>query len=260
MKLIVFTLIVSVTLTVITGKSLKPLTYPEGRIVGGKNVTIEEVPYQVALKVGGSPWCGGTIISDIFILTAAHCSKGVSERSLSVHAGSTFPHTYENGNVHRVKRIYVHEKYSSSTLDFDVAILELETPLQFSNTIKSLSLPGKDEFLEENETVLISGWGTLEEGGQLATVLQAVEIPVVNQNVCQQLYSNFLDVTPRMLCAGYIEGGKDHCNGDSGGPVVSNGKVHGIVSWANGCARPNFPGVNTRVTAVREWIRSKIGF
>lgn len=84
-------------------------------------------------------------------------------------------------------------------------------------------------------------------------------MPVVNQEACGKAYEDFGGITDRMICAGHTEGGKDACQGDSGGPLVAEGKLIGIVSWGYGCARPNYPGVYSRVAVARDWIRENAG-
>lgn len=84
-------------------------------------------------------------------------------------------------------------------------------------------------------------------------------MPIVNQTVCSDAYASFGGITDRMICAGLTAGGKDACQGDSGGPLVADGKLVGVVSWGYGCARPNYPGVYSRVAAVRDWITKKTG-
>lgn len=91
--------------------------------------------------------------------------------------------------------------------------------------------------------------------------LRAAIVPIANQDYCNQQYGGM--ITPRMICAGFKEGGKDSCQGDSGGPLVDknreNAQLIGVVSWGNECALPNYPGVYSRVTSVRDWIREVSG-
>lgn len=87
-------------------------------------------------------------------------------------------------------------------------------------------------------------------------MLQGVPVPIVNQKMCADYYKGFGGITQQMICAGYKEGGRDACQGDSGGPLVCNGKLIGCVSWGYGCAVEHYPGVYSRVAAVRDWIQS----
>lgn len=99
----------------------------------------------------------------------------------------------------------------------------------------------------------VSGWGlTYEESTTLSRELRMVEVPIVNQEVCQTIYT----LTNRMICAGWTNGGKDSCQGDSGGPLTVGDKLVGIVSWWYGCARPDKPGVYTRVSSLYQWVQT----
>lgn len=106
--------------------------------------------------------------------------------------------------------------------------------------------------------------GNTQNSSESSRQLRAALVPIVNQEVCKKQYSNFVyAITNRMICAGLKEGGKDACQGDSGGPLVEfetgSPRLIGVVSWGKGCAMPKSPGVYARVTAVREWIKSKTG-
>jgi hypothetical protein len=108
---------------------------------------------------------------------------------------------------------------------------------------------------------LVSGWGATAEGGSSAAILQKVRVPIVSNTTCNAAYGG--GITANMLCAGLVEGGKDSCQGDSGGPLVvpdgSGWRLAGVVSFGNGCARPNFYGVYTRISSFTTWITSQVG-
>ncbi|XP_044734768.1 trypsin-1-like [Chrysoperla carnea] len=254
MKVVVYLTVVSVLVFSTNGNVLKP--YLNGRIFGGKPAKIEEYPYQIQLETNsGSFICGGSIISPTVILTAAHCTNDQTVKSIIVRAGSAI--RGKGGVVKTVKEKYVHEKYSVS--DYDVSLLVLNEDLEFSSSIQSIPLPDESEYLKANKSAVTTGWGISDWGtGLLADNLQQVVEPIVEQEACDNVYLG--GITPRMVCAGYLDlGGTGACFGDSGGPLVSNNKQHGIVSWGSGtCIQKGYPTVYTRVTAVREWIRSKV--
>ncbi|XP_044730887.1 trypsin-1-like [Chrysoperla carnea] len=255
MKSVLNVCIFAILLWIVDSRGVSFRPHLDGRIVGGVDATIEQYPYQVSLQTpSGSHFCGGSVISPSVVLTAAHCVQGSSPSSLTVRAGSTTRGS--GGVVVAVKRIHVHEKYDSKKVDFDVAVLELSQSLTTSNKIKPVKLPEASEYLRAGESSVASGWGALKQGGGAPTTLQAVKLPILDQGVCNNAYGG--GITDRMICAGSLAGGIDSCQGDSGGPLVSNSKQHGIVSWGNGCAQKNYPGVYTRVTAVRAWIKSKV--
>ncbi|KAJ8667871.1 hypothetical protein QAD02_009534 [Eretmocerus hayati] len=224
----------------------------DGRIVGGYPTTIDRHPYQVSLRYKGRHRCGGAIISDEWIITAAHCVKGVVDSYLKVKAGSTLVNG--RGQVSRVRRVFIHDNYSSRSSDFDIAIIRLERRLLFNRRVSPINLPEPDDIFSSGDRVLVTGWGATESSGPSSDQLRAVEVPLVSSHQCQEQYTT-RRITLRMICAGFIgKGGKDACQGDSGGPLVQGGKLVGIVSWGYGCAEPSYPGVYTRITALRSWI------
>uniref|UniRef100_A0A1L8DQW1 trypsin n=2 Tax=Nyssomyia neivai TaxID=330878 RepID=A0A1L8DQW1_9DIPT len=240
--------------------SASVLRPPVHRIVGGKPVNIEEIPYQVSVNYYGQHLCGGSILSDKFILSAAHCIIGGVE-AFSIRSGSNYSTT--EGHVHAVKQIYSHELYDEETTNYDFGIFELAEPITFSDTTRAVSLPEAGEDIEDSTLLKVSGWGATHNHLESNYHVRAVSVPKVSQVTCNAAYKNaFLNpnggdpITEQMFCAGYTEGGKDSCQGDSGGPVVGADNVQvGVVSWGKGCALPKFPGVYAKISAVRDWIR-----
>ncbi|XP_044737119.1 trypsin-3-like [Chrysoperla carnea] len=230
-----------------------------GRIVGGENATIEEFPYQVSLEIDGHHHCGGSILNSTVILTAAHCTHFIKNiETLKVRAGST--KREQGGVVRDIKRIFDHELWNDQTIDYDVSLIVLTESLPFSSSISAITLPEENEYLEAEELAVITGWGTTDANtSELPIILQKAYIPIISQKLCEEIHAKSITVTPRMICAGlYGVGGKGVCHSDSGGPLVSKNKLHGITSWSVGCAEKLYPSVFCRVTAIREWIREKV--
>ncbi|KAF5306571.1 hypothetical protein FQR65_LT07298 [Abscondita terminalis] len=213
------------------------------KIVGGQNTTIEQYPYQLSLLKYGSHFCGATLVKDDVVLTTAHCVENVdkSVSDLAARAGSTYRN--EGGVVINVKKICSHPKFTIN-YDYDVAVLQLEKPYQLSSSIKSIPLQSRGDHVPAGAMGTATGWGALIFDGPPSYVLQEVDVPKIKPIDCENFYLEEI-VTPRMDCYGYKEGNKDVCHGDSGGPVVVNGKVSGISSWGYGCAFPNRPNVYT---------------
>lgn len=213
-------------------------------IVGGQETDITEVPYQVNFRLGGQNNCGGTILNKDTILTAAHCTYGSRASDFSVAVGSS---DANGGKVYKVSKFYQHPKFVYKTLDYDVSILKLSTPLTFGKGIQPVGgIADKEPAV--GTLALVSGWGSLTERPSYPDTLQSVQVPVIARDKCASLYKKYNDkVTTRMICAAYSEGGKDSCSGDSGGPLVVNNKSVGIVSWGEGCGRSDAPGVYTNV-------------
>ncbi|CAH0553081.1 unnamed protein product [Brassicogethes aeneus] len=228
---------------------------PDGRIVGGDSVDIKDYPYQVSVQISNEHDCGGTIVGNKWIVTAAHCTVEYTRYvgMVSIRAGSS--KLERAGQVVKVKKIYIHPKYDDSTTDYDISILELKNEITIENA-KPIPLAPAKSYVAPGSIATITGWGDTQEYGNLANVLQMVQIPIVSTEACKQAYGE--DITERMICAGYTEGGKDSCQGDSGGPLVINGTLTGVVSWGNGCALPESPGVYSSIPALRTWVDSVI--
>ncbi|KAG8303629.1 trypsin epsilon-like [Homalodisca vitripennis] len=224
----------------------------QNRILGGYETTIEDVPYQLSLEGGRRHVCGGSVLTQNWALTAAHCVYNEPVRWMSFRAGST-TRGY-GGTVHPFKYYIYHEKYSGrKTLDYDVAVVFVKVPFDFKTGIAPVTLPFS--MPREGERVLVSGWGFLEpQQLRKPKNLVATEIRVFSWEECKKMY--WL-VTPRMMCAG--DGYRDICGGDSGGPLVRGRREQvGIVSWGYKCG-DGMPSVYTNISAVVPWIREKTG-
>ncbi|CAH0721521.1 unnamed protein product, partial [Brenthis ino] len=228
------------------------------KIVGGYNTTIQDVPYQVYLLLqSGNDFfqCGGSIISERYILTAAHCLDGMDR--VIVRAGSTEANS--GGTQYNTTRFRQHPLYNASTFDYDVGVINIPGGMTLDGVnTRAVRLPNMATTIKNGTIILVSGWGDTTENGQVSENLMAVKIPTISQDECRQTYST---LTSRQFCAGVPEGGKDSCQGDSGGPAVSTetNRQLGIVSFGSGCARPGTPGAYTNVSRVRMWIRLATG-
>ncbi|XP_016768428.1 trypsin-7 [Apis mellifera] len=226
------------------------------RIIGGHNASIIEYPYQVSIHYMGKHHCGGSIISENWLLTAAHCIYGLIPVNFKIRAGSIYNN---NGIEYNIKNIIMHEKYNIYTFDYDVALIMLSTPIKISPTTKPIALAQSTTSVEIGKNAVVTGWGYLSvNSNSMSDILQVLTLPIVDQNVCKTIFSGINTVTENMICAGSLTG-KDTCKGDSGGPLVYNNVQIGIVSWGLKCALPNYPGVYTRVSAIRDWIKKKTG-
>ncbi|XP_027257194.2 transmembrane protease serine 7 isoform X1 [Cricetulus griseus] len=235
------------------------------RIVGGYDSQEGTWPWQVSLHFVGSAYCGASVISREWLLSAAHCFHGnrLSDPTpWTAHLGM-----YVQGNakfVSPVRRIVVHEYYNSQTFDYDIALLQLSIawPETLKQLIQPICIPPAGQKVRGGEKCWVTGWGRRHETDKKGSpVLQQAEVELIDQTICVSTYGI---ITSRMLCAGVMSGKSDACKGDSGGPLScrrkSDGRwiLTGIVSWGHGCGRPNFPGVYTRVSNFVPWIHKYV--
>ncbi|EDW12624.1 trypsin-1 [Drosophila mojavensis] len=229
----------------------------DGRIVGGHRINITDAPHQISLQTSDHI-CGGSLISKEWIITAAHCTFGKQANQLRVRLGTS--ECSRNGQLLNIKKIVQHEKFNYSNINNDFSLLQLQEPIEFDETKQAVKLPTQDQEFKDGDACYVSGWGSTQNPLESRDWLRQVKVPLVNQEDCNKKYSRYGGVTDSMICAGYMQGGKDACQGDSGGPMVNgDGVLVGVVSWGFGCAMPNFPGVYSRVTHVREWIKEHSG-
>ncbi|XP_055642437.1 trypsin 3A1-like [Toxorhynchites rutilus septentrionalis] len=225
-----------------------------GKIHGGNEENIANIPYIVALsspKMSNLFFCGGTIISASWILTAAHCLLRVEANEVYIRAGTRFMH--KGGQVRNVTRIIRHELFSHEIrVNRDFALLELDAPLQLRKTVRPIDLYDFNDRYVPGEMCLVSGWGKTETSKGPKKRLHSVMVPLVKHDDCKAVYARFGTVlSGQMLCAGG-EPGKDSCVGDSGGPLVCRDKLVGVVSWGRRCG--SHYGIYGNVSTVRGWV------
>ncbi|XP_075975823.1 trypsin, alkaline A-like [Anticarsia gemmatalis] len=228
------------------------------RIIGGSVTSIRNYPEMVALlfsptQVNHRQSCGGSILNQRSVLTAAHCfDLGRHHTGMwRMRIGSDFANS--GGTVLVVAHLERHPNYNRATADSDVAILRSTTAIRYGTGVQPANLGGY--VVGDNEVVWAAGWGQTEYL-RPSEQLRHVQIWTINQGVCRQRYGQ-ATITDNMLCSGVLDvGGRDQCSGDSGGPLYHNGNVVGICSWGEECALPFYPGVNVRVSRFIPWIQN----
>ncbi|CAH2238016.1 jg10339 [Pararge aegeria aegeria] len=252
---------------------VRPLV-KSGRIVGGKNARFGEWPWQVLVRE--STWlglftknkCGGVLITNRYVTTAAHCQPGFLASLVAVFGENDISSDVESRRPvsKNVRRVIVHRQYDAATFENDLALLELDTPVQFDAHIVPICMPPDDgDYTGRFATV--TGWGRLKYGGGVPSVLQEVQVPVIENSACQEMFhtaGHGKKILNSFICAGYANGQKDSCEGDSGGPLVlqrddGRWQLVGTVSHGIKCAAPYLPGVYMRTTYYKPWLRSITG-
>ena len=230
-------------------------------IVGGDDANISDYPWQVALTEQSGNWisafCGGSIIDNYWILTAAHCVEDGFNGTLYIRAGSDVYYA-QGGTSYSVDEIIIHPNYNTNTYNNDIALLKLNNPISFNSNRQPIMLICDEQISmgAQNTGVMatITGWGETETNNYNGT-LQVAQVPITST-------SNYGwgQIDSDMIMAGYPSGGYDTCQGDSGGPMVvrdiddTEWMLVGITSWGNGCAEPGYPGVYSRVSYFLDWI------
>jgi len=246
----------------------------DGRIVSGAASDYGEWPWQVSLRQWRTATylhkCGCALLSENWAITAAHCVENVSPDDLSLRMGeyelngANEPH----GHIDRkVQIVASHPKFDPKTFEYDLALLRFYEPVKFQPNVVPICVPEDDKLLV-GETAWVTGWGRLYEDGPLPSTMQEVDLPIINNTMCESMYrdAGYVEHIPDIfICAGYAVGGKDSCEGDSGGPMVvqrEDGRfmLSGVISWGIGCAEKNQPGVYTRISEFKDWINQILQF
>ncbi|XP_014616628.1 PREDICTED: uncharacterized protein LOC106793868 [Polistes canadensis] len=234
---------------------IRTQTPSQARIVGGGSSSAGSWPWQVALYKEGDYQCGGALINDKWVLSAAHCFYRTLDEYWVARIGATrrgsFPSPHEQ--LLRLDQIVLHPDYIDNGFINDIALLRLEKSVTFSDYVRPVCLPQNEP--KSGTTCTVTGWGQLFEIGRIfPDTLQEVQLPLISTEECRRktIFLPLYRITSGMLCAGLKDGGRDACLGDSGGPLVCSGSdnkytIHGITSNGYGCARPGRPGVYTKV-------------
>ncbi|NXA43389.1 TMPS5 protease, partial [Eudromia elegans] len=260
------------------------------RVLGGADAPRGRWPWQVSVQYDSQHRCGGSVLAPDWVVTAAHCVHSYRRRRREASGwlvlAGVVAHAAAGQEVvgAAVEKIIYHSLYDDKTLDYDIALMKLQAPLNFSDTVRAVCLPPARQDLLQGADCWVSGWGyTSPEQAQVTETLKEALVPLIGTRRCNSSCMYAGELTARMLCAGYPHGRIDACQveveppgprepsghasaaeprsavqGDSGGPLVCQDgptwRLVGIVSWGQGCGEPNHPGVYTNVAQLLPWI------
>ncbi|XP_052754319.1 serine proteinase stubble [Galleria mellonella] len=249
--------------------------WPLARIVGGTKSGFGQWPWQISLRQYRTSTylhkCGAALLNENWAITAAHCVEHVPPSELLVRLGEydlaseSEPYGFAE---RRVQIVASHPHFDPATFEYDLALLRFYEPVKFQPNILPICVPDNDDDFV-GKTAYVTGWGRLYDEGPLPSVLQEVQVPVINNTACEAMYqaAGYNEHIPNIfICAGRRRGGADSCEGDSGGPMVVQRErdnrfvLGGVISWGIGCAEPNQPGVYTRISEFRDWINQILLF
>lgn len=244
-------LIGSLSIITVSAKRIKPSAsfVKEGRVVGGSIAEDGLAPYQVSLQNVWGHSCGGAIIDNDWILTAAHCVVNKKAADILVLAG-TQDLTDPTGVYYYVDRMHVHCNYDNPSSHNDIALLHLNSSIVLNDKTKIVPLPTKP--LKDGDDVMLTGWGSEEYLGDSPDRLKKVDLKYMEYKSCKKAHRNSSSVDVGHMCT-FTKRGEGSCHGDSGGPLVSNGFLVGIVNWGTPCA-VGFPDVHASPYYHRDWM------
>ncbi|XP_009992390.1 PREDICTED: transmembrane protease serine 12 [Chaetura pelagica] len=243
------------------------------QIVGGHPAPRGAWPWTVSLQIRQfaarfTHVCGGVLINENSVLTAAHCIKGRRKPYFwkVVLGVQNLRKPGKYGTTRSIRSVIVHPNFNRQTFDNDIALLELSSAVQYSSNIQPICLgpPDLPPNTHNHTECFISGWGRTSEKGKTTEVLQEAQVEIIPSSVCNHSDAYGGLITKNMICAGSKTGGVDACQGDSGGPLAcyqrdtNEHHLIGITSYGQGCGRARFPGIYVRTSQYRGWIESEL--
>ncbi|XP_060088785.1 complement factor D-like [Heteronotia binoei] len=229
---------------------------PRGRILRGQETLPHQRPYMVSLQVAGKHICGGFLIADQWVLSAAHCLEDAGNETLRVLVGAhSLSEAEPNKRLLEVKALFPHPNSSVGNNHDDLLLIQLGERASINVDVQVLVFQREDRDVPAGTQCEVAGWGFISNTGRLPDKLHHVELSVISRTVCNTRIHYDGDITEKLMCTESKK--KDSCKGDSGGPLVCNGVAEGVVATgARICGYWKKPGIYTRIPPYINWIES----
>ncbi|XP_062287538.1 mast cell protease 1A-like [Scomber scombrus] len=222
----------------------------ESGIVDGKKVKPHSRPYMASLQVDGSHKCGGILIREDFVLTAAHCKL---DEQMTVVLGAHDISKKEKSQQRIEVEYHPHPKFTGE-FDNDIMLLKLEKKATLNKYVKTIGLPKKDEKIPDNIQCAVAGWGQKGKKKLPTHILREATEKTQSSNECTKIYGEYFNAD-HMICTAFTKKKGGFCQGDSGGPLICNTKLQGITTMTRECSNPKLPHGSTKIQAFLPWMK-----
>ncbi|KAF3691070.1 Mast cell protease 1A [Channa argus] len=223
-------------------------------IINGRNAPKNSMQFMASVQANTQHVCGGFLVSEDFVVTAAHCGKqNLTRVVLGTHNLTNVP----DDAVIKIKQRFKHPLYKKPELGYDIMLLQLSEKARLdSKIVKKIQLPKSNNKIKNMGKCNVAGWGFTKTKGEAVDVLKVVDVPIINLDECKRKWKNVRSLPDNIICAGGSGTNKGFCKGDSGGPLVCNGMAVGVVSFNKyNCDYPNWPNIYTDISKHIAWIK-----